>query len=55
MVSIINKARDEEGNLLFSKHDKSTFLNEVDPNVILNVASKINGGDLPTIEEIEKN
>ena len=56
VVSIINKARDEEGNLVFSKHDKATLMNEVDPQVILRVAGQMNGSeDLPTIEELEKN
>lgn len=55
VVSIIAKARDAEGKLLFSKHDKHALMNEVDPNVILRVANQINGGDLPSIEDIEKN
>ena len=55
VVSIINKARDEEGKMLFTKHDKATFMNEIDPNVILRVAGQINGGDLPGVEELEKN
>ena len=55
VMSIINKARDEDGKLMFTKHDKATFMNEVDPNVIIRVAAKINGGDLPEVGEIEKN
>lgn len=56
VVSIINKARDQEGNLVFSKHDKATLMNEVDPQVILRVAGQMNGADdLPSIEDIEKN
>lgn len=55
VMSIINKARDEEGNLMFTKHDKNTFMHEVDPTVIIKVASRINGGDLPEVGEIEKN
>lgn len=55
VVSIINKARDQEGNLLFSKHDKATLMNEVDPNVILRLATDMNGADIDTMEEIEKN
>ena len=55
VMTIINKARDEQGNLMFSKHDKNTFLNEVDPSVILKIANAINGGDLPKLEEVEKN
>jgi len=55
VVTIINKARHEDGTAMFSKHDKATLLNEVDPNVVLRVAEKINGGALPKMEEIEKN
>lgn len=55
VASIINKARDEDGQLMFSKHDKATFMNEVDPNIIIRVAAKINGGDLPDVGELEKN
>jgi len=55
VVTIINKARHEDGTPMFSKHDKATLLNEVDPNVVLRVAEKINGGALPKMEEIEKN
>jgi hypothetical protein len=55
VVTIINKARHEDGTPMFSKHDKATLLNEVDPNVILKIAEKINGGALPRPEELEKN
>ena len=55
VMSIINKARDENGKLIFSKHDKDTFMNEVDPNVVLRVANKINNKELPGVEDIEKN
>ena len=58
VMTIINKARDEEGNPLFTKHDKASFMNEIDPAVILRVATQINGAseeDLPSVEELEKN
>lgn len=55
VMSIINKARDKDGKLLFSKHDKAVFMNEVDPNVVLKVANKINNVQMPDMEEIEKN
>jgi len=55
VMSIINKARDKDGKLLFSKHDKNTFMNEVDPQVVLKVANKLNSMELPGVEEIEKN
>lgn len=55
VMTIINKSRDKDGKLLFSKHDKDTFMNEVDPSVILWVSQQLNKVDLPTIEEVEKN
>ena len=55
VVTIINKARHEDGTPMFGKHDKAALMNEVDPNVVLRIAERINGGALPTMEEIEKN
>lgn len=55
VMSIINKARDENGKLMFSKHDKDTFMNEVDPQVVLWVANKLNRVEIPGMEEVEKN
>ena len=56
VVSIINKARDENGKMLFSKHDRDAIMREVDPNVILRLSSVLNGGDANTsVEEVEKN
>ena len=55
VTTIVNKARDEDGKPIFTKHDKATLLNEVDPAVILRIAEKINGGALPKVEELEKN
>lgn len=55
VMSLINKACDEEGNRLFTKYDKDTLMNEVDPNVLLRITSEINNGPMPSVEEIEKN
>jgi len=55
VVTIINKARHEDGTKMFTKHDKHTMMNEVDPAVVLRVAEQINGGALPAMEELEKN
>lgn len=55
VVTIINKARNEDGSLMFNKHDKQTLMREVDPAVVLRIAEKINGGALPSLEELEKN
>jgi hypothetical protein len=55
VMSIINKARNEDGTLMFKVHDKNTFMNEVDPKIILRVASKLNGDPLPEVGEVVKN
>lgn len=55
VLTIMNKARHEDGTIMFSKHDKAALLNEVDPAVVLRIAEKINGGALPKLEDLEKN
>lgn len=52
--SIIVKARNEDGSKMFTMPDKMTFMNEVDPNVIIRVAAEINNVPL-SMEEAEKN
>ena len=49
---IIMKARDGEGNRLFSPDDKDTFLFKVDPDVLSRVAEEIMVA--PTPDELEK-
>lgn len=53
--AIITKSLDESGKPLFSPYDRAALLNEADPAVILNLSRVLNGSDLPTIEEAEKN
>lgn len=53
--SIITKARNEDGSKVFNMADKITFMNEVDPNVIIKIASEINGVAQETVEDAEKN
>lgn len=53
--SIIVKARNEDGSKMFTMADKVTFMNEVDPQVIIKVASEINSVPLDTVEDAEKN
>jgi hypothetical protein len=53
--TIISKSLDAEGNLLFSQYDKDTLMNECDPSVVVNLSRVLSGGDLPTVEEVEKN
>lgn len=53
--SILVKARNEDGSKMFTMADKVTFMNEVDPAVIIKVASEINSAPLDTVEDAEKN
>lgn len=53
--TIISKSLDEEGKQLFSPHDRAALLNEADPAVVLQLSRALNGSDLPTVEEAEKN
>jgi len=55
VVAVINKSLDEHGKPLFVAADKPALMNEADPAVILNLARILNGGELPTVEELEKN
>lgn len=53
--SIIAKSLDEKGKPLFSPYDKAALMNEADPTVVLNLSRVLNGSDLPTMEDVEKN
>lgn len=54
--NLIIRARDENGNRMFTQADKATFLNEIDPKVILRVVSEMNSVDVSLAEaEVEKN
>jgi len=53
--TIITKSMDENGKPLFSIHDKAALLNEADPTVVLKLSRALNGGDIETVEEAEKN
>lgn len=52
---LILKARDKEGNKLFKIVDKPTFMNEIDPQVLIRVVSEINNTVDSTVEIAEKN
>ena len=52
--TIIQKALDPDGKPLFSKFDKATLMNDVDPNVIISVCAQINN-PVESVEVIEKN
>lgn len=53
--AIILKCLDKEGNPIFGRHDKNVLLREADPNVVLTLARVVNGSDLPSVEDLEKN
>lgn len=54
--SIIQKALTMDGNKMFTKHDKLTLMNEVDPSVLTAIASAINSATLDIKqEELVKN
>jgi len=55
--SIIAKALDPDGKPLFNKFDKSTLMNEVDPAVLIRIATAINGAttEYQTPQVVEKN
>lgn len=53
--AIIIKALDESGKPLFTPYDKTALMNEADPAVVLALSRVLNGGDIPTVEDAEKN
>lgn len=53
--AIISKALDEEGKPLFTAYDKAALMNEADPTVVLSLSRVLNGSDLPSVEDAEKN
>lgn len=53
--TIIAKALDADGKPLFTQFDKPALMNEADPSVVLALSRVLNGGELPSVAEIEKN
>jgi hypothetical protein len=54
--SLILRARNEDGSRMFTQADKPTFLNEVDPKVLIRLVSEMNSVDLDLSEgAVEKN
>lgn len=53
--SIIIRARNEDGTKMFSMPDKITFMNEIDPAIIIRIAGEMNGVNLDSMEDAEKN
>lgn len=52
--TLIQKALDPEGKPLFTRFDKQSLMNEVDPNVIIRVCAEINT-PVDNLEQIGKN
>ena len=55
--SVIMKSLDMDGKAIFSKFDRTTLMNEVDPAVLVRVASTLNNAisEYETVEETAKN
>ena len=55
--TLIVKARNIDGTKMFTMPDKMTFMNEVDPNVIIRIVSEINDASSTEddMEKVEKN
>jgi len=49
VVGLINRARDKEGNLLFTQADRQKLMRKADPKVILSIVTQFNNDQ----EEIE--
>lgn len=52
--TIVIKARDENGNKLFTSADRTTLMHEADPNVLIRLAAVLNGVNF-SLEDAEKN
>ena len=54
--TLIVKARNKDGSKMFKKADKPTFMNEVDPAIVIRIVGEINDANQETNVEIaEKN
>ena len=53
--TLITKARKEDGSKMFTIHDKATFMNEVDPSVVIRVCGEMNQSLDSNLEIVEKN
>lgn len=53
--TLIAKARNEDGTKMFAPADKTVFLNEVDPDVLIRVVGEMNAGSEESVEDATKN
>ena len=52
--TLITKARNKDGTKMFKMTDKPTFMNEVDPTVLIRVCGEMNSNN-DNLEFVEKN
>ena len=55
--SIIQKALTPEGKAMFTEFDRQTLMHDVDPSVLIKIATVFNGAttEYKKLEEVEKN
>jgi len=53
--SVINKALKKDGEKMFRSTDRAAFLHEMDPSVIIKIATVLNNANADSVEDIEKN
>jgi hypothetical protein len=55
--TLIIKCRNEDGTKMFNMPDKVTFMNEVDPNVVIRIVGEMNIANIEasSVEDAEKN
>jgi hypothetical protein len=53
--SIVQKSLDADGNRVFHDSDRANLMNEVDPQVLVKVATALNNANSDSIGAIEKN
>lgn len=52
--SVLTKALDPEGKPMFNKFDRNTLMHEVDPNVLIRIATELNSATTD-YEDVGKN
>lgn len=52
VVGLIMRARDENGDLLFSMGDKARLMNAVDPNIILKIVTQMNTDEEEALDNL---
>jgi len=53
--TLIVKARKDDGTKMFTIHDKTTIMNEVDPSVVIRICGEMNQSLDSNLEIVEKN